>query len=260
MRYLTLSAGSRGNAAYIETEHARILIDAGISARQIELRLRAAEIEPETLDAVFVTHEHNDHISGLRVLAKRFDLDIFATYGTHLAMDATLAEVDDDKRFVIGTRSVLAYRDLEIATFPISHDAAEPVGYTLTAGKKKIFYMTDTGVITPEAHAAMDGADLYHIESNHDVKMLLDGPYSPSLKRRIRSREGHLSNEDCATILAETLMHDAVVVLSHLSEENNTPALARATTEAALEKRGAKIGEDVHLLVATPAPGNWVNL
>lgn len=260
MRYLTLAAGSRGNAAYIETEHARILIDAGISARQIEVRLRAAGVDPETLDAVFVTHEHNDHVAGLRVLAKRLDLDIFATYGTHLAMDTLLAQLDDDKRFVLARRGIVAYRDLEIATFPISHDAAEPVGFTLTEGKKKIFYMTDTGVITPEAHAAMDGADLYHIESNHDVHMLLDGPYSPSLKRRIRSREGHLSNDDCATILAETLTREAVVVLSHLSEENNTPALARKTTEEALEKRGAKIGEDVHLLVATPAPGNWVNL
>lgn len=260
MRYLTLAAGSRGNATYIETEQAKILVDAGISAKQIEKRLSAAGINPATLDAVFVTHEHTDHVAGLRVLAKRFGLDIFATYGTQLAIDKMLQEIDDEQRFVVGENGALSYHDLEITTFPISHDAREPIGFTFHCRNKKIFYMTDTGMITPQAHAAMKDADLYHIESNHDLKMLLEGPYSASLKQRIRSREGHLSNDDCATILSETLRRNAIVVLSHLSEENNTPLIARDTTLNALKKRGAKIDEDVHLFVATPKMGSVITL
>lgn len=246
LRMIALGSGSSGNAIAVTDGATTVLVDCGLSAREVACRLRSVAIEPATIEAVLVTHEHGDHVRGIDVFTRRDapGCRVLATHGTLVASGFEHAAVPTE-HVVAG--SVVRVGSLTIVPFSTSHDAAEPVGYRIESGGHAIGIATDTGVLTPEALEALAGCELIGIESNHDLKLLEMGPYPAHLKRRIRSEEGHLSNAAAADAL-ETLAHDGLrtVFALHRSRTNNTADLAGATLFARL----ARIGLPVPVVVA----------
>jgi len=228
-----LASGSKGNSVYVELDGVRILVDAGISAARITKGLRARGIEPQSIDAVLVTHEHIDHVRGLKTLAKQYHLPILATRGTLAGIDGGAAFEDDMRSisdaFMIG--------NVTVQPFATSHDAAEPCGFRIE-GSHCCTVATDLGVVTDTVQDAMEGADVLVLEANHDADLLRQGSYPWPLKRRILSNRGHLANGDAAWALTRMKKHPRKVYLAHLSEENNRPALARDTVHDILASCG----------------------
>ena len=236
MQVSVLASGSKGNSVYVEMDGARLLIDAGISAARITKGLRARGVEPQSLDAVLVTHEHIDHVRGLRTLAKQYHLPILATRGTLAGIDGGAAFEDD----MHGITNAFMIRDVTVRPFAISHDAAEPCGFRIE-GSHCCTIATDLGVVTETVQNAMEGADVLVLEANHDADLLRQGNYPWPLKRRILSRHGHLANGDAAWALTRMKKPLRKVYLAHLSEENNSPALARDTVKDILASRGVTL-------------------
>lgn len=237
IRICTLASGSSGNSLFIQTERAKVLVDAGISPRQIAVRLKALGIQISEIDAVLVTHEHADHIAALPFL----QVPVYvASTTTFLWKD----KVENLREFDTG--STFYINDALITPFPIPHDAIDPVGFTIQTDHKKVGVVTDIGSVTALVRERLKGVDALVLEFNHDEEMLIYGPYPWDLKQRIRSRLGHLSNVDAAGLLG-SLMHDGLryVVLAHLSESNNTPKKA---IEAA--SKVIKCADRTKLLVA----------
>ena len=245
-----LASGSTGNAIFLEIGDAKILIDAGISARRIEKGLRAVGIEPAALDAILVTHEHSDHVSGLSVFTRKFKAPVYARRRTWDAFQPT-HYVEADYRRELGTR--LEIGGVRIEPFAISHDAAEPVGYSFYYGDLKCVVATDMGCVSERVEQDIAFADVMVFESNHDVAMLRSGPYPEYLKKRILGTRGHLSNLETGRCLArmgkKSGMH---VFLAHLSQHNNCPDLALSTVEKVLEQQGTRLDQDVFLHLAHP--------
>ncbi len=251
-RFCTLFSGSGGNCSYIGCGGSGILIDAGVSARRLEKALTDREIDPASIQAILVTHEHVDHVQGIKVLAKRYGYPIYASCGTLSALAAdNRLPADADIYEMNGPVSVA---DMQVTMFHTSHDSAESAGYTVeTATGRKMAVCTDTGVLTDEAWDAITGCHLVQMESNHDVHMLETGVYPYPLKQRILSDRGHLSNDICAAALPMLAQTGTTrFILSHLSKENNTPILARASSAAALTAAGLTDGIDYLLKVASP--------
>jgi len=222
-----LASGSKGNCVVIEGESGAILIDAGLSAKECLLRMERAGIDCGKIDALLVTHEHGDHTRGVDVLVRRLEIPLYATEGTladfihHRRTSAkpiSHTVCRDGEPFRIG--------DLVIEPFATSHDAAEPCGFIVSEGGLRFGYCTDTGIITPHMHDLLRQCDGIVLESNHCPDMLQNGPYPESLKRRIRSKRGHLSNPAAAACLRDFGRDVPRVILAHLSEMNNTPEKA----------------------------------
>lgn len=217
-----LASGSKGNSIYVATPGVQILIDAGLSAREIERRLKRIGVRAENLDAVVLTHEHRDHVSGLGPLSRRYRLPVFLNRATRGNLPDQVGPLPDCVEFTTGRSFSVA--DLTIHPFSLSHDAADPVGLTLVNGESKVGICTDLGKTTRLVHHHLQECRLLLLEANHDVGMLTRGPYPWSVKQRIRSASGHLSNEEArellARVLGETLER---VILAHLSEVNNRP-------------------------------------
>lgn len=244
----SLISGSSGNCSLISYKDTNILIDCGMSGKRLEELLKVLNLTGSDLDAILVTHEHTDHISGIGVVSRRYNLPIYATEQTHNAMNiGTIADenikiLEPDRPFEIG--------NVGIDAFSIPHDAADPVGYRLYCKNKKFTVATDIGTMTSELFYSISGSDSVILEANHDIEMLKNGSYPESLKSRILSNFGHMSNElsaKCASALAACGTKN--IMLSHLSNENNTPTLAYNTVAEKLAENGAKKG-DVNLLVA----------
>ncbi|PID40884.1 MAG: MBL fold metallo-hydrolase [Proteobacteria bacterium] len=235
-----LASGSRGNATYLSGGQTAILIDAGLSGIEIQRRMVTRGLDPASLDAILVTHEHSDHIQGVGVLARRFGLTVHINDETLQASQRTLGKLADVQPFACGT--TFSIGQLSIHPFSISHDAADPAGFTITANGTKVGVATDLGIATNVVKTHLAACDALILEANHDPRMLIDGPYSWPLKQRIQGRGGHLSNEDAALLLEE-LRHDGLshVILAHLSEENNAPEIARKTIETVLREFPAKV-------------------
>ncbi|HHU83708.1 MAG TPA: MBL fold metallo-hydrolase [Clostridiales bacterium] len=256
MRFCPLFSSSGGNATYIGTSREGILIDAGINCKQVSIELENIGINPATIKHIFVTHEHIDHCSALRVFAKKYGCKIIASNGTLSALrqlnhipELPAYQAADMCEEITKTYSL---DTMEITPFHTSHDSAESLGFTITDGDRKIAVISDTGMITDEIFDAVRGADLVMIESNHDLQMLKCGPYPPELQRRIRSKVGHLSNPDCAKTAVELLKSGTTrFVLSHLSQENNNPNIALNETQSALKNTGAVQNVDFILEVAS---------
>ena len=232
MRVCLLASGSKGNSLFIKSGESRILVDAGLSGRQIESRLVNIGEDPSKLDAILVTHEHRDHVTAVGPLARRYKLPVFINSKTHAAMPSPghLAQLTE---FAAGNR--FNVRDLEIAPFSITHDASDPVGFLIDTPEGRIGVATDLGIATRLVADQLKQCRVLILESNHDEDMLRDGPYPWHLKQRIRSRHGHLSNV-AASDLLDGLLWDGLdaVFLAHLSETNNDPKLAHHSANAVL--------------------------
>lgn len=226
MRFSVLGSGSRGNAVYVESGSTGVLIDAGFSGKEIEKRLKTVDRSLENINALFLTHEHNDHISGAGVLARRCMVPVHANEGTFRGGQAKTGKIPRKKEFGTGDKVVVG--ELEIRSFRISHDTIDPVGYVVSNGEKKIGYCTDTGKVSHLMARRLADCDGLILEFNHNIEMLKNGPYPLPLQQRVRSSKGHLCNEEAAEFLA-ALPRDNLqcLVLAHLSEQNNTPELAQ---------------------------------
>ncbi len=262
MKLCSLSSGSSGNAIYIETEKSKFLIDAGFSGVQIETLLKAIGVQAKELDFLLVTHEHSDHIKGVGVLSRRYDLPIYANYGTWMAMTGKLGKIKEKNIQVFKTDREFSIRDVDILPIGIYHDSAEAVGYIVENAGEKLSVTTDTGFVSESMIDTMRGSGLVLLESNHDPRMLEEGPYPPELKKRIRGLNGHLSNLDSARVLGELLSGSGErVLLGHLSEENNLPALAFETVVHYLTELGLDTGRDICIEVAARyEPGELITI
>lgn len=248
LRFCSLVSGSSGNCQYIETNNTRLLVDAGLSGRRIESLLKSIGVEPSSLDGILITHEHMDHIKGVGVLSRRYDLPIYANKNTWLEMEKMIGEVDIKNIRVFETGKFLNINDIDIQPIKIFHDAVEPVGYVFYYRKVKLSMVTDTGWVNDDIKSAIKGSNLYLMESNHDINMLKEGSYPWYLKKRILSTRGHLSNDDAGRILGEVVSGNGeVVLLGHLSKENNTEYLAYETVKERILSQGIDINRDIIL-------------
>ncbi|WP_369695468.1 MBL fold metallo-hydrolase [Alkalibaculum bacchi] len=252
MRFCSLYSGSSGNCSYLEDGDTKILIDAGVSGKRIEENLKKIQVNPQELSGLFLSHDHIDHTKGAGVLSRRYNIPIYANSGTWDVASTCLGKIRSENRVVFASDEELILNGLSILPFSISHDAGEPVGFSITNGKNKISIVTDTGEINSSILERIVNSDLAVIESNHDVDMLKAGPYPYPLKRRILGEKGHLSNEVAASAILELVEKGLKkVLLAHLSEENNFPELAFETTSSLLTKNKIKIQKDVTLEVAS---------
>lgn len=250
MELFPLKSGSRGNAALLMGDNTKILIDCGISGKALLTELEKYDITPQQLDGIVVTHEHSDHVSGIGVVMRRYKLPVWASCGTWNAMYDQLGKIDDELIHRFDITEQFEIGDIGVCPFAIPHDAAEPCGYSFV-GDDKMSVATDIGELTAEMFAALKGSKTVLLEANHDVNMLEMGSYPYSLKRRIRGNRGHLSNDEAGKA-AEYLVKLGTenIILGHLSEDNNYPALAYKTVEYALSTAQISVGSDVQLSLA----------
>jgi len=328
MRMTVLASGSKGNSTVISSSRTRVLVDAGLSCRELLKRMALAGEDPSTLDAILITHEHQDHIAGLAVLARRLGIPVYITEPTHrawvrmvtprttmtyaqwldhvqkekearaaAAAAAHSEEVADDRdpgapSFAVSSQRVDAISasacepelsaksnpaylpaveyfhsghsfcigDLDILPFTIPHDAADPCGFVFSAEGIRMAFATDLGYVPPNVKAVLKRIDVLLLESNHDLEMLRDGPYPWSVKQRVLSRVGHLSNHATAEFLSNDYDGGAsYIVLGHLSESNNAPELARIAAEQALANHPTLLGNRI-LLATQSAPLDSITL
>ncbi len=231
MRFASLGSGSRGNGTLVEAGSTTVLVDCGFSARQATARLARLGRSPDELSAILVTHEHGDHIGGVALLAQRHNLPVYLTPGT--ARHPKLAALESLSLF--NCHEAFAIGELEVRPYPVPHDASEPCQFVFSDGARRLGLLTDVGCWTPHIETQLSGCDALMLESNHDAAMLARGSYPASLKRRVAGGHGHLSNAQSAQLLAcldcGRLQH---IVAAHLSEQNNTAALAQAALSDAL--------------------------
>ena len=227
LRVYSLSSGSSGNAMLVQAGDTNLLIDAGLPLKKLSPQLGKHGVRLPDLHGILLTHEHPDHCSGAGPMARR-------TGAPLIANAATLEAYAHRDELAFGTRTIptggeIGVGCIGVRSFPVPHDAVEPVGYVLVAGRHQITYFTDAGSRTSEMQAALKGANLAIVEANHDLDWLLRGPYTESMKARVASDTGHLSNLDCAAMIAERLEEDGAmcVWLAHLSRVNNSPSLAK---------------------------------
>ncbi len=259
IRACPLFSGSSGNSIYVSDGGTSVLVDAGHCGRTIENALAAIDVMPASLAAILVTHEHIDHVRGVGVMMRRYNLPVYVNEETWRAMCLSrgLGRIDTDLVHLYPSGANFRIGGLEVQSVTVPHDAADPVGYRISVAGRHVSIFTDLGHMTPDLTTVLAGSDLVFFESNYDSDMLYQGSYPWPLKRRIDGRHGHLSNADCAAVLPDLLRGGVKrFVLSHLSKENNTPALARASAVAALASCGAVEGSDYLLEVAPRyAPG-----
>ena len=231
MRFSSLGSGSRGNAALVEQGQTCVLVDCGFSVVEIERRMGRLGRHPSELTAIVVTHEHSDHISGVARLTRKYSMPVWMTPGT---ADAPAASELKGFQPITGY-GAFEIQDLQVCPFPVPHDAREPSQFVFSNGVHRLGFLTDTGSITDHIVNNLKGCGALFLECNHDRKMLADGPYPDTLKRRVGGRFGHLENRQAADLLSRLdtsqLQH---VVASHLSEKNNKPQKARAALAEAL--------------------------
>ena len=249
MKLCPLCSGSSGNATYIEAGDARLLIDAGLSCKRITELLEKIGVDPCTLSAILITHEHVDHVRGVNVLSKKYDLPVYANADTWSMLKAPLRDVAAKNVCVFESDRDFYLAGVRILPFSVPHDAIHCVGFTVSARGKKVGVCTDLGHVDARILSILSGCDLLLFEANHDVDMLMAGSYPYLLKKRILSGSGHMNNDDCARALVK-LYETGVknVILGHLSQENNYPALAMIAVRSVLEEAG--IADDMQIAIA----------
>ena len=266
MRVKVIASGSTGNCTYVETKDHKILIDTGVSKKTIDFCLNSMGVEFNQIDTVLITHEHDDHIRSLAAVLRKSEIMCYMTTGTY---DAMLQGKNDALKKILVERLESGYiillnrlqksinytdillDDSLINVLPTFHDASEPVGYKISCLEQSVVYITDTGYVHNSLYERICNSDCYVLEFNHDPGVLMASDRSLSLKRRILSDKGHLSNLACADLVTRLVENGTTrLVLGHLSKENNIPQLAFQTSFAALETMGAKEGSDYIMYVA----------
>ncbi|MTD31197.1 MBL fold metallo-hydrolase [Planomicrobium sp. YIM 101495] len=248
MRFSVLASGSSGNAIYIENDEHAFLVDAGLSGRKMEQLFSSIGKSVANLDGILVTHEHSDHIKGLGILARKYKVPIYANEKTWIAMDGLVGAIPTEQRFQFDMEAVKSFGGLDIESFGVSHDAADPMFYVFHENGRKLSLITDTGYVSDRMKGIIQASDAYVFESNHDISMLQMGRYPWSVKRRILSDVGHVSNEDAAVAMSEVMAEKPTsIYLSHLSKDNNMKELARMSVEQTLQTKGIIVGEYTHL-------------
>ena len=220
LRFASLGSGSSGNAMLIQSEETTVMLDCGFSCKETIKRLQQLEVEPQAIDAIVVTHEHQDHLGGVGVFSRRYQTPVWMSYGT-----AQVKRVGKlFQTHILSPHRSFAINDLDLEPFPVPHDANEPVQYVFKANSKRLGVFTDAGHVTPHIRAVLADLDALVIESNHDLDLLNNGSYSPSLKKRVAGPYGHLNNHQSAE-LAFGIYHSNLqhLITAHLSQENNTP-------------------------------------
>lgn len=254
LKFCSFASGSSGNCYLVESEKTKLLVDVGIPGKKVVEDLEAQNITPGEIDGILITHEHTDHIKSIKMMSRRAqNAKIYASKGTagrigNLVEEGRIRNITPNSPFKIG--------DIVIEPFRLSHDAAEPTGYSFRQGQRKMSIVTDTGYISEEIFKAVEDADLLVLEANHEINMLKAGPYPKDLKRRILGDEGHLSNEAAGRCLCRILRGRSggtdmpKVLLAHLSSENNDPQQARLTISNILFEEDFYIGKDLQLDIA----------
>lgn len=251
MKICSIASGSSGNCVYVETKKTKILVDAGLSGKRIQDNLEKIDVKTSEIDMIFVTHEHADHVKGVGVLSRRFNIPIYANEKTWLAMREKIGKIKGENIRLLKTNEFMNIKDFDLMPFSIFHDASDPIGYSFYQDDEKISIMTDTGKYNENMLYEIKDSDVYYIEANHDLEMLRKGPYPIHLQERIRSDRGHLSNIDTGDILADLLRGNGEkVILRHLSKDNNDPELAKFTIESILKENGLDTDKYVSINVA----------
>lgn len=240
LRFSLLGSGSSGNAALFVTERAKVLVDNGLSLKELQRRVAAVGESLEGLDAVFVTHEHSDHVAGVGILARKTGVPVYLTEPTCRALSPNVGNIPSLRFFESG--DVIQVKDICLTSFGIPHDAADPVSFTVTSEGAKAGLATDLGHVPHLVRSRLTGCHALVLESNYCPDRLMDGDYPVQVQQRIRGRHGHLSNQDMASLLHD-LLHDALrtVVLVHISENNNEPGIARRMAEGVLRGHPASL-------------------
>lgn len=253
LRYSILASGSTGNVTYLETDSHRILIDAGLSGKRIGSLMDKINRSLDDVDAIFVTHEHSDHTHGVGVLARRYGMDVYANKETWDAMANKVGSIPLEQKHVIAPNTVKDLGDIDVESFAVSHDAANPQFYQIHHNNKTFCILTDTGYVSERVEGKIRDADAYVMECNHDTEMLRMGPYSWPLKQRILSDTGHLSNEEGADALMDVIgQRTKRIYLGHRSQHNNMRSLAHLTVVSMMERHDFGVNHDFKLIDAEP--------
>ncbi|SKC88450.1 MBL fold metallo-hydrolase [Maledivibacter halophilus] len=248
-KFCSLASGSSGNCQYVGSRDTKLLIDAGLTGKYITNALKNIDIEAEKIDGLLITHEHSDHIKGVGVLMRKFDIPLYVNEKTWEAMKDKIGSVKGKDIRLFSDCESFAIGDIKVNPYSISHDACNPMGYSFVHNNSKISITTDLGCITDEIINEIKDSDLLVIESNHDVEMVKFGRYPWFLKKRILGDFGHLSNEAAGNIITEVVKNGKVkyALLAHLSKENNFPELAYETVKNIIIENEIKVGVDVNL-------------
>ncbi|MDT6979456.1 MBL fold metallo-hydrolase [Levilactobacillus zymae] len=254
LRISILSSGSTGNVCYVESPNERLLIDAGLSGKKIEKLMGDIDRSLTDVNALLVTHEHTDHRKAVGILARRYEqLDVYANQGTWDAMAPRIGKVDLAQKHLFAPDTVQTFGDIDVESFSVSHDAAEPQFYALHYHDKTFVILTDTGYVSEHVEGVIKDADAYLLECNHDVEMLRMGDYSWPLKQRILGDKGHLSNEEGADVLMDVLGNRTKkIYLGHRSLHNNMKSLCHLTVASMMENQDFGVGNDFKLIDTNP--------
>ncbi|TFU94898.1 MBL fold metallo-hydrolase [Granulicatella sp. WM01] len=253
MKISMLASGSTGNVTYIETPKKKFLVDVGLSGKKVEQLMQQINRQLCDVDAIFVTHEHKDHIHGVGVLARKYGMDIYANEKTWEAMENQLGKIDIAQKHIFRMGDTLTLGDIDIFSYGVSHDAIAPQFYSFHKDNKSFVMLTDTGYVSQRLKDELQGATAYLMESNHDVELLRAGSYPWSTKQRILGDKGHLSNEDGALAMSEMITKDTKrIYLGHLSQENNDKIVARQTCELILKEKDLGVNHDFYVFDTHP--------
>ena len=250
-KYSILASGSTGNSFYLETPKKKILVDAGLSGKKIESLLDEIDRSPKDIDALLITHEHSDHIKGIGVLARKYNIDLYANEETWSELDQKnmLGKIATEQKHIFEMGKTLTFGDVDIESFGVSHDAIAPQFYRFMKDDKSFVMLTDTGYVSERMAGIIENADAYLMESNHDIEILRMGAYPWKTKQRILSDRGHLSNEDGADAALNVLGNKTKkIFLGHLSLNNNMIDLAHLTMQGYLSQHDVDVTKDVKIL------------
>lgn len=251
MKVCSIASGSSGNCIYVETQKTKLLVDSGLSGKMVTKGLEKIGTEGSLLDGILVTHDHSDHVKGVGILSRKYDIPIYANAATWEEIKDRIGKVEQKNIKVFENKHPFEIKDFFVEPFPTSHDACDSVGFSLYGNSKKMSIATDLGYIDKATLERIYGADMVILEANHDVNMLTIGPYPYFLKRRVLSDKGHLSNDSAGNALVKLVeMGLERVLLAHLSRENNFPELAYQTVYNILKDNTINVGKDILVDVA----------
>ena len=253
LQFSILASGSSGNCTYVESNQQRLLIDAGLSGKRIEALFQQIGRDISDVDAILVTHEHKDHIHGVGVLSRKYNLPIYANAKTWEKMDFMIGQIHPDNRRLFEPDKMQSFGNIDVLSYQVSHDAIQPQFYSFQNNKKQFVMLTDTGYVSDRLRYELKNASAYLIESNHEIEMLRYGKYPWSLKQRILGDKGHLSNEDGALAMVDLIGDQTQeIYLGHLSRDNNTKEIAMNVMRDILSAHEYDVEQNIKLCMTDP--------